>query len=853
MEEDEREINIEVENEETETVENPCVEVIGSLDFESQSEVNQETATDDTESSNLGFYDNLTFENPLDEKSETKETIEPVNQDMFMADLAEENANSVPSTLDENLPMIDEEIQHGENNLNKDYEMKDDELSLDTKTEDTLAQSEDLQQKDEQATDLDAENISEDELPIPTKLKVQDAEEVSDEELPGPKMAELPADTEVVSEEELPSSNAPNNVKKDGKRKLEDYDPCDPTADENESPEKKTKKEDEEKKYKLPDLEKYWKSVHADAEDFNAWTYLLQYVDSGDDLEASREAYDKFLSRYPYCYGYWRKYADYEKKKGSLEKCEEVFERGLKAIPLSVDLWIHYLTYAKQKYQDDRDAIRNQFERALNFCGLEFRSDKLWEGYIRWELEGKDLLKVIDIYDRLLATPTQGYKTHMDNFRELVNNNPVQKLLTVEEFKKCREDVRKGSNEKGDDEAPPGLDEADDHVRNEEEADNIRKLIINKRKKINKLNVEMINKRWSFEEGIKRPYFHVKQLEKIQLKNWNEYLDYEIEQKDNKKRTLVLFERCLIACALYEEFWIKLIHYLEQNKDDTEFEERIRDVFERACCIHHREKPSLHLMWSAFEESCGNIDKASTILENLEKKNPSLLQVAYRRINLERRRGNIEVCTKLYERYLSNTKNKNISSSLAIKFARFLNKVKHEFDRAMDVLKNALEKDTTNTRLALQIVDLALQRDNVNEKEVLEVLDRFMQQDNLDIDQKLLFAQRKVEFLEDFGSCIKQLQESQKALQSLMEKHSKDNKKKSSDHELSKKTKESSSSVNNPSYNSSINYQSYSNSSYPQSNQWSGNYNYDYNQWSGSYYNSSSYGNYQHGSYGNSY
>jgi hypothetical protein len=41
-------------------------------------------------------------------------------------------------------------------------------------------------------------------------------------------------------------------------------------------------------------------------------------------VEAAREAYDKFLSRYCYCYGYWRKYSDYEKKKGSAEKCEEV-------------------------------------------------------------------------------------------------------------------------------------------------------------------------------------------------------------------------------------------------------------------------------------------------------------------------------------------------------------------------------------------------------------------------------------------------------------------------------------------------------------------------------------------------
>lgn len=135
-----------------------------------------------------------------------------------------------------------------------------------------------------------------------------------------------------------------------------------------------------------------------------------------------------------------------------------------------------------------------------------------------------------------------------------MNNNPVHKLLPVDEFKRLRQEVRNDAKAAdADDQVPPGEDEPEDHVRSEEEADAIRKIIISKRKKINKANVEMINKRWTFEEGIKRPYFHVKQLERIQLKNWKEYLDFEIEQGD-RKRILVLFERCLIACALYEEF-----------------------------------------------------------------------------------------------------------------------------------------------------------------------------------------------------------------------------------------------------------------------------------------------------------
>ena len=50
----------------------------------------------------------------------------------------------------------------------------------------------------------------------------------------------------------------------------------------------------------------------------------------------------------------------------------------------------------------------------------------------------------------------------------------------------------------------------------------------------------------------------MKPLEKIQLKNWRDYLDMEI-QIGSHERTVVLFERCLVACALYEEFWVKVV------------------------------------------------------------------------------------------------------------------------------------------------------------------------------------------------------------------------------------------------------------------------------------------------------
>lgn len=98
----------------------------------------------------------------------------------------------------------------------------------------------------------------------------------------------------------------------------------------------------------------------------------------------------------------------------------KVFERGLKAIPLSVDLWIHYLTYVRSTRPDDEEFIRSQFERALAACGLEFRSDRLWDSFIKWETEGKRLQNVTATYDRLLATPTQGYTSHFDKYVPII-------------------------------------------------------------------------------------------------------------------------------------------------------------------------------------------------------------------------------------------------------------------------------------------------------------------------------------------------------------------------------------------------------------------------------------------------
>uniref|UniRef100_A0A8C6U805 Pre-mRNA-processing factor 39 n=1 Tax=Neogobius melanostomus TaxID=47308 RepID=A0A8C6U805_9GOBI len=72
------------------------------------------------------------------------------------------------------------------------------------------------------------------------------------------------------------------------------------------------------------DLERLWKAVHDRPQDFTSWTDLLQYCEQENNVATSHEALEAFLARYPLCYGYWKKFADLERRAGNGSKAEEV-------------------------------------------------------------------------------------------------------------------------------------------------------------------------------------------------------------------------------------------------------------------------------------------------------------------------------------------------------------------------------------------------------------------------------------------------------------------------------------------------------------------------------------------------
>ncbi|XP_015206065.1 pre-mRNA-processing factor 39 isoform X2 [Lepisosteus oculatus] len=507
------------------------------------------------------------------------------------------------------------------------------------------------------------------------------------------------------------------------------------------------------------EYEKFWKVVEDNPEDFTGWTYLLQHAEQENHIVAARKAFDAFFSRYPYCYGYWKKYADVERRQGNIKHTEEVYRQGLQAIPLSVDLWLHYISFLKETLDsgdaDTETRIRAAYEHAVLAAGTDFRSDRLWEAYVNWETELGNLANVTAIYDRILGIPTQLYSHHFQRFKEHVLGNLPKHFLSEEEFIRLRRELATvngigGAEVPPSDDLPPGTEDLTDAAKRITEIENMRHRVIETRQEVFNHNEHEVSKRWTFEEGIKRPYFHVKPLEKAQLNNWKEYLDFEIEN-GTPERVVVLFERCLIACALYEEFWIKYAKYLENHSI-----EGVRHVYMKACTMHLPKKPMVHFLWAAFEEQQGNIEEARGILKALEEAAPGLAMVRLRRVSLERRHGNLEEAETLLRDAIKNGKTANESSFYAIKLARQLFKVQKSLQKARKVLMEAIENDQS-PKLYLNLLELEYSSDlKQNEEQILSVFDRALSS-SLSIDTRITFSQRKVEFLEDFGSDVNRL------------------------------------------------------------------------------------------------
>lgn len=428
------------------------------------------------------------------------------------------------------------------------------------------------------------------------------------------------------------------------------------------------------------------------------------------DIERVRAAYGPFLSEYPLCYGYWKRYADAELRPGGggAHRAREVYEAAVAAVPYSIDIWVYYAAFEQQQQQqakaaaeaeaeagdgtgagpDGDAAVRSVFERGTSYCGTDYQAHNLWDRYIAFEMgllqqqqhqQQPDVepappaptaasLAVAALYSRILSScPIKELERYWNACRDFAVGRRAEELCPADELASLQQqheqeeqqrqqqlqqmDSDGAAGAEGEAVPPPPL-----LSLYPEAADALVALWLRGRETAFDATRRERELRRPFEEGIRRPYFHAKPLDGAQLANWARYLDWAEGRYggggggsgstgkgdaldgggDQLAHVVHLYERCLVPCASYPEFWIRYARWAQAAGQP----ERGASALQRGLSVFCKRRPEMHLYAAHVEELRGAAAAArrhyDTVLDDLA---PGSVAAVVAAANFERRQG----------------------------------------------------------------------------------------------------------------------------------------------------------------------------------------------------------------------
>ncbi|TYG93976.1 hypothetical protein ES288_A11G153100v1 [Gossypium darwinii] len=440
--------------------------------------------------------------------------------------------------------------------------------------------------------------------------------------------------------------------------------------------------------------DRLWSILRANSLDFNAWTALIEETEkvAENNILKIRKVYDAFLAEFPLCYGYWKKYADHEARIGSMDKVVEVYERAVQGVTYSVDIWVLYCSFAIETYGDP-ETIRRLFERGLAYVGTDYLSFPLWDKYIEYEYMHQEWSRLAAIYTRILENPNQQLDRYFNSFKELAASRPLSELRAVEEAAALASDMvseADGQVNEGvvhsdaAEQTPKPISAGSTDAEELEKYVSIREELYKKAKEFN-------SKILGFETAIRRPYFHARPLNIAELENWHNYLDF-IESEGDLNKVVKLYERCLIACASYPEYWIRYVLCMEASGSM----DLADNALARATQVFVKRQPEIHLFAARFKEQNGDIPGARAAYQLVHNEiSPGFLEAVIKHANMERRLGKLEDAFSLYEQAIAIEKGKEHSQTLPMMYAqysRFSYLVSGNAEKAREILIGALDQ-----------------------------------------------------------------------------------------------------------------------------------------------------------------
>lgn len=306
---------------------------------------------------------------------------------------------------------------------------------------------------------------------------------------------------------------------------------------------------------------------------------------------------------------------------------------------------------------------------------MDFLAHPFWDKFLEYEERQEAHDNIFAILKRVIHIPMHQYARYFERFRQLSHTRPLLELISEDVLAQYRAEVEAETIQFG-------IQKTELEVERD-----IRTKIDALFYQVFQQTQTETTKRWTYEAEIKRPYFHVTELEHPQLANWRRYLDFE-EAEGDYGRIVFLYERCLVTCAFYDEFWFRYARWMlsQEGKD-----EETRIIYLRATTLFVPiSRPGIRLQFALFEEMCGRIDVARDIHAAVMTALPDSVETIVSWAHLQRRQVGFAAAIDLLKGQIDATTTDIFTkAALVTEWAFLLWKVKGAVDEArMVFLKN---------------------------------------------------------------------------------------------------------------------------------------------------------------------
>lgn len=214
---------------------------------------------------------------------------------------------------------------------------------------------------------------------------------------------------------------------------------------------------------------------------------------------------------------------------------------------------------------------------------------------------------------------------------------------------------------------------------------------------------------------------------------------------------MFLFERCVIACAMYEEFWLKFVKYAETADPNL-----LLHIYERACETHCPSSVGLHIKRALCTLQQGDKELARSILKKVESLQEGKVLPRLHRIAAERQMGDLKQAEALYRDAVETTEDLETKLFFLKKFATFAAKFLKDLGMMRTLMREALSHNASNSSLYLHWLDLELADPVGNEEGVLQCF-AAAEGSAMPADEKTEFKQRKLQYVQEFGSTLEKV------------------------------------------------------------------------------------------------